>query len=370
MERFGMDECDNTDQKKKVLKITIIVLAILLVLAIVGLTVYFCLTYKNIKTVEEPKAEQEETMVVDLQEPEPKSVQIYSGDQRPVAVMIDNNVNAWPQYSLNKAYAVYEILVEAGETRLMALFKNADVDAIGPIRSSRHYFLDYALENDAIYAHLGWSPQAQSDISSMGVNNINGQVYDTGRARTETSKYWRDTSRYAPHNAFASLTGLYEIAKEKGYRTTSDKESVLNYVTDEVNLENGEDAQTVTIPFSNGNVVKFEYNSELGKYVRYSKGTRQKDGSTGEDVVTKNIIITFVQNYTLNDPENKGRQGLYDVGTRDGYYITNGKAIKIKCKKDSRTAQTVYTDLDGNEIKVNDGNTFFEICPLNANVTF
>ena len=46
------------------------------------------------------------------------------------------------------------------------------------------------------------------------------------------------------------------------------------------------------------------------------------------------------------------------------------EAIKIKCQKDSRTAQTVYTDLEGNEIQVNDGNTFFEICPLNANVTF
>lgn len=365
MEKMGVDE---PNKKKKVLKITIIVLAVLLVIAIVGFTVYFCLTYKKTKTVDE-QSKQDEAMVVDINEPETKSVQIYSGDKRPVAVMIDNNVNAWPQYSLNKAYAVYEILVEAGETRLMALFKNADVDAIGPIRSSRHYFLDYALENDAIYAHLGWSPQAQSDISSLGVNNINGQAYDTGAARTSTSRYWREQSRYAPHNAFASLAGLYEIAQERGYRTTSDNKSVLNYVTDEVTLEDGQEATSITIPFSGGNVVKFVYNSETGKYERYSKGTKQKDGSTGEDVVTKNIIVTFVENYTLNDPERKGRQGIYDVGTRDGYYITNGKAIQIKCKKDSRSAQTVYTDLEGNEIKVNDGNTFFEICPANANVT-
>ena len=365
---LGVDEVENKGKKKKVLKITIIVLAVLIVIAIIGLTVYFCITHRGTKTTTEANAEQEETLVVDLKEE--KKVQIYSGDQRPVAVMIDNNVNAWPQYSLNKAYAVYEILVEAGETRLMAIFKNADVDAIGPIRSSRHYFLDYALENDAIYGHLGWSPQAQSDISSLGVNNINGLYYDSGTARTDKSTYWRDQSRYAPHNAFASLAGFYQIANQLGYRTTSDKKSVLNYTTDEVMLENGEDATSVTIPFSYGNVVKFEYDATTGKYIRYSKGTKQKDGSTGEDVVTKNIIVTFVQNYTLNDPENKGRQGIYDVGTRDGYYITNGKAIKIKCQKDSRTAQTVYTDLEGNEIKVNDGNTFFEICPLNANVTF
>ena len=44
----------------------------------------------------------------------------------------------------------------------MAVFKGSDADKVGPMRSSRHYFLDYALENDAIYAHIGWSPQAQS----------------------------------------------------------------------------------------------------------------------------------------------------------------------------------------------------------------
>ena len=59
-----------------------------------------------------------------------------------------------------------------------------------------------------------------------------------------------------------------------------------------------------------------------------------------------------------------------NVGTRDGYYITNGKAIKIKCEKKSRTEQTVYKDLNGNEIKVNDGNTFIQICPIDAEVTF
>ena len=93
------------------------------------------------------------------------------------------------------------------------------------------------------------------------------------------------------------------------------------------------------------------------------------DWNTEEKIVTKNIIITFVANTTLKDGENKGRQTLDNLGTKNGYYITNGKAIKIKCKKDSRTAQTVYEDLDGNEIKVNDGNTFIQICPINSNVS-
>ena len=353
-------------KKSKTLKILIIVLSILLVSVLGVLAYYYCNNKsKTINTAE--NVTQDET-AIHVEVPQNNEIKTYSGTQRPIAVMIDNNKNAWPQHSLNKAYIVYEIIVEAQETRLMALFKNTDVDEVGPIRSSRHYFLDYALENDAIYAHLGWSPQAQSDISKLSVNNINGQVYDTGKARTSTSKYWREQTKSAPHNAFASISGLYEISKEKGYRTTSEKESILNYVTTPVELDSNINANTVSIPYASTNVVKYEYNSELGKYERYAKGIKQKDGATGEDVVVKNIIITFAQNYTLADAENKGRQGIKNIGTLDGYYITNGKAIKIKCEKSSRNAQTIYKDLDGNEINVNDGNTFIQICPLNANV--
>ena len=54
----------------------------------------------------------------------------------------------------------------------------------------------------------------------------------------------------------------------------------------------------------------------------------------------------------------------------DGYYITNGKVIDITCTKTSRAGQTVYRDLEGNEINVNDGKTFIQICPEDAEITF
>ena len=99
-----------------------------------------------------------------------KTVQIFKGNDRPIAVMIDNHNDAWPQAGIQKAYMVYEIVVEGGETRLMALFKGTEIEKIGPVRSARHYFLDYAMENDAIYVHFGWSPQAQSDIKKYTIN--------------------------------------------------------------------------------------------------------------------------------------------------------------------------------------------------------
>ena len=304
-------------------------------------------------------------------EEEKKNIEIFNGDERPIAFMIDNNVNAQPQASLNSTYMVYEIIVEGNESRLMALFKGKDCDSVGPIRSSRHYFLDYAMENDAIYAHLGMSPQADEQMKIFGINNINGQAYDTGAARTATSLYWRATHKNAPHNAYTNIPSIKSIAQSKGYSLTSDQESVLNYVEDEVVLDS-EDAvvaNTITIPYSSNHKVKYEYDSETGRYTRYSKGRLMKDEVTGEKVTTKNLIVTFAENYTLNDGENKGRQDVVTVGSLDGYYITNGKAIKIKCNKESRSAQTIYVDLEGNEIEVNDGNTWVNICPIDANVT-
>lgn len=47
----------------------------------------------------------------------------------------------------------------------------------------------------------------------------------------------------------------------------------------------------------------------------------------------KNIIVTFAENYSLNDGSGKGRQGLENIGKLKGYYITNGKAIEITCEK-------------------------------------
>lgn len=300
-----------------------------------------------------------------------KNIKIYSGNDRPIALMVDNNVNAQPQSGINSAYVVYEIIVEGLETRLMPVFKGVSDDlVVGPVRSVRHYYIDYMNENDAICSHLGQSPQAQSDIKTFKMDDINGQDYDTGKARTATSLFWRESHKKAPHNAYTSIGSLKQIAKQKGFELTSTEDSVLNYVEKEVNLESETVANTITIPYASNHKVKYVYDSETGRYTRYSKGKLQKDESTGEDITTKNIIISLVYNYTLDDGEDKGRQTLNNVGQANGYYITNGKASPILCKKDTRTSQTKYLYHDGTEIEVNDGNTFINIVPIDAEIVF
>ena len=144
---------------KKVL-IVIIILLIILLAVLIGLKIHD----SNIVDISQTND------LNNVVEPviEEKEVQIFNGDTRPIAVMIDNVGDARPQAGLNDAYIVYEIIVEGNLTRLMAVFKDVDLEKIGPIRSSRHYFLDYALENDAIYVHFLWR---QQDLQKSKLKN-------------------------------------------------------------------------------------------------------------------------------------------------------------------------------------------------------
>lgn len=203
--------------------------------------------------------------------------------------------------------------------------------------------------------------QQKNKYQNYGINNINGLI-------ESTKTFWRDKTKRAPHNAVTSTEQILEVAERRGYRTTSDKKSVLNYTTDEVLLEEGTEAIDITIPYSTLKTVKYKYDEETKRYTRYSNNTKQTDWNTEEDITTKNIIITFAENH----PVKSGSilQELKNIGTLKGYYITNGKAIEITCEKVGRNSQTIYKDLKGNEIKVNDGNTFVQICPISAKVSF
>jgi len=292
-------------------------------------------------------------------------VKLMETDTRPIAVMIDNDgESSRPQIGLESAYMIYEVIVEGGASRIMALFKDVSkIEKVGPVRSSRHYFLDYALEHDAIYCHAGWSPKAASDISSMGVNNINGILGGDG------VNFYRDyTYDKTWHNLYTDLNKVYEYGiDKKGYDATTNIKHT-SYNNKDEDLNEATDATEVILPYSTMYKVIYKYNSEEKNYTRYI-GQREHMSQTGNALTAKNIIVCHVKNYDLNDGENKGRQNVDTVGSGTGYYITNGKSIDITWSKNSRTERTIYKDVNGNEIFLNPGNTYVQIMPLSADVT-
>lgn len=306
---------------------------------------------------------------------EKKKLTIYDEDsnKRPIAVMIDNNVGFSSQVGLQDAFVTYEAIVEGGLTRMMAIFKDTNTSLIGPVRSSRHYFLDYALEYDSLYAHYGWSTFAENDIKSLRVNNINGLYVD--------SAYWRDRRIAAPHNVFTNIETLYRGAENLGYQTTTDEWEALPITSDNVDLTKIKNktctdtdcdtglvqANKVTIPYSNSQTRSYAYDSERKVYLRYMNHNAHIDRDSKEQYHYKNIIIIKVKNKTL---DSYGRQDLDTTGTKEAYYITNGYAIPITAKKDSRSGKTIYSYMDGSSVKLNDGNTFIQIEPVNMTPSF
>lgn len=281
-------------------------------------------------------------------------------NSRPYAVVINNFPSAVKvQTGLNDAYMVYEFPVEGGMTRSLALYKDKETSKIGTVRSARHNFLDYVLENDAIFVHFGWSYHAEEQVPSLGINNINGLV---------DAPFWRENPEglATEHTAYTSLVKCAETAENKGYRLTTDKKVPLNYIAEEVNLD-GDSASDISISYSGAYTVEFKYNEESKIYTRYVNGVKHADYFTGEDYTTKNILILTTEfSYTSSNYYLE----IYNIGTGSGYYITNGSAKKITWSKSDRESQTKYTYEDGSEVEISDGNTYVMFRASNQSLNY
>ena len=288
---------------------------------------------------------------------------------RPFAVMINNADAARPlQSGLQDAYIMYEMIVEGGITRYLALFLDANTERIGSIRSARHYYLDYALENDAIYVHHGKSPQAQADWSTLKVDRIEVDESLTGwRDKALTNASGKKVAY--EHTLFTSIEKLKKGIKK--FRIERNSNLLLNYSIDELDLNSMDgavSANNVLIKYSNATKTSYEYDTENKVYKRSVNGKEHKDYVTGKQYTFKNIITYQVKNSTISGDE-KGRQTIDNIGSGEGYYISNGVAVPITWEKKARNSQTIYKYKNGDKLIVNDGNTWIQIQPVGQTLT-
>ncbi len=341
--------------KKSRLLITIMIVSII---ALSG-----CWVKNTVETMNEQQ-NQDMNEPVSEQDAEVKNPIFPQTEERPVAVMIDNEGVARSRHSgMDKAYAVYEMVAEGGETRFMALFKGVNPEVIGPVRSSRHYFLHYALEHDPIYVHFGWSPLAERAIGDLNVNNINGiKGLDGGI-------FWRNPDKRGDwHNAFTSMEKIKSMMDEKNYRDKTNV-TVFKYNASELELTDGKQAHNIKIPYSYYRTANYRYDQSSGTYKRFQGENPHTDAVSKAQYSAKNIIIAFVKNYPLNDGTTAGRQQMDTVGSGKGYYITNGKYTEITWNKSAKTAKTEFRYENGSEITLNNGQTWIQIVPVRADVS-
>ncbi len=274
--------------------------------------------------------------------------------QRPVAVMTGNTKDALPQYGIGSADIIYEVPVESDITRLMAIYQDYEsVEKIMSIRSCRLYYIDWALEFDAIYIHYGQAYLAENMLSQSYVNNL------SGLDGSLNAMFFRDSSRSAPHNAYTTGEAITTGIGIKGYATNHAEDYEGHYIFNEDDAEEiyltGTDASVVEPGYSFNNA-RFVYDPQTGLYSCFQFGSPHVDGLTGEQLTCKNILIQ-INEWSVADAD-KGYLSVETVGSGSGYYITNGKAIPVTWSKNSQTAPTRYFDEDKNEIVLNQGKTW------------
>ena len=298
---------------------------------------------------------------------EEKKVQIIDleSKSRPYAVMINTHNDALPQSGLQNAYIVYELMVEGGITRMMALFKDKELAKVGSVRSARTQYLGYVYENDAIYVHAGGAQDALERISSEGINDVDvdGQY---GVRDTSLNRNWE-------HTLFTNTDLLNSAVSNRGFRTESNVDNLLNYQAKPLNLEEYTTksvANNISIKYSYYRTSEYAYNEETKTYLRSMNGSPNTDLVTGEQYQVKNIIVYGVNYSNYCDHGYCAYQKIDNIGTGEGYYITEGYAIPITWTKENEKSQTVYTVKEtGKELVVNDGNTYIQIYPNSGNLT-
>ncbi len=276
---------------------------------------------------------------------------------RPYAVMIGNTVDALPQYGLAKADIIYEVPVEGSYTRLMAVFQDpAEAERIGSIRSCRHYFISFAREFDAIYAHYGHTVYAQPILDLAEVHNISGMD-----GSVESVAYYRDKSRKSPHNVFTTAEGLAAASEKKGYPTAYHAAYQGHYqfaAADAPQLPANGIPALVVSPGYLVNKPWFVYNEADGLYYRYQFKKEHIDGGEEEgnqQLKVKNILIQYC------GWSNMDENGYLDIDTLsggEGKYITNGRVMDVTWRRENEDSPTRYYDPAGKEILLNPGKTW------------
>ena len=274
---------------------------------VIALTIGGILLFSK-KSEPEPKKEEEpveEQIVSNLK------ILDLNSKTRPYAIMINCHNEALPQAGLSDAYIVYEIMVEYGITRMMALFKDIDISKVGAIRSARAQYLGYAFENDAIYVHAGGSPEAKTRIKNEKIDDIDvdGKY---GQRDMELAK-----KRAWEHTLFTNSKLLTNGMNDKGLRNTSTQKNLLKYSEEELDLSKYETkpAKNVSIKYSSYRTSIYKYDSEKLNYLRFMNNTKNIDLITKEQYRVKNIIVYGVKYTTYNYKSKTPLQRPENIGT-------------------------------------------------------
>jgi len=271
--------------------------------------------------------------------------------QRPVtAIMIENSLDARPQSGLVDSGVVFEAISEGGITRYIALYQEAQPQYVGPVRSLRPYYIDWAASFDASIAHVGGSPSALKQIRSQGKDL--DQFFNP-------SSYWRVSSRASPHNVYTSFAKLDSLNKKKGYTTSKfepwarKKDAKLERPT----------ATTIEIAISSANFnVRYSYEPRDNTYIRQLGGKDHLSTDKERDPTPRqthpNVVIVLVM--ARNIVDSSGHND-YILGRGAAYFFQDGGVVKGTWIKTSESSQFTFLDAQEKKLSLNAGQAWVTV---------
>ncbi len=311
----------------------------------------------------------------------------YSKKQRewwekhgPLTVMIENHQDSRPQSGLSFADVIYEAVAEGGITRFLAVYYCRDANPIGPVRSARTYFIDFASEYGTfpLYAHVGGAntpgpADALSQLSRYGWTENN----DLNQFSIGFPAFWRDYDRLGhttatEHTMYSATTKLWDFAKKSRGLSNVDKTGAAwdgkfvrySFKDDEPGSVAN---QTVHLEFWDGYkdyFIDWVYDKASNSYKRSNGGKPHEDNNTKKQLTTKNIVVLFMQESSANDGYENNVHLLYRTkGIGKARIFMDGKEIIGTWRKDGREARTLVFDASGTPVKLTRGTIWFEILP-------
>ncbi len=274
---------------------------------------------------------------------------------RPMAIMIENHNQARPQSGLYAADVVYEIPVEGGITRFMGLYTKMP-GLIGPVRSCREYFVDRALEVDALYVHCGGSPMGYAYIAKTKIRSID--------EIKNSPPFFRDKIRKAPHNLYGNGEALYRYMSKRTDMRVKTQPVPLSYgVRNELGTESG-------------NYLKINYHGnytlvikeEKGVYHRYMNNILHLDRETKKPLEASAVVLQVA---SMRVVDSVGRQEISFIGSGTAWILENGKRTAVTWHKATPRAKTTYLDANGKEyLFANKGQVWIQVVSPSTKIFF
>jgi Protein of unknown function (DUF3048) N-terminal domain/Protein of unknown function (DUF3048) C-terminal domain/PEGA domain len=291
----------------------------------------------------------------------------YFHDVWPLAVMVENHPDARPQTGLDQANVVYEALAEGGISRFLAIYMltpgidgGAHADVIGPVRSTRHYFVYAAAEYNATLVHVGASPIGYAALTATGIRNVNESWGDPG--------IWRSARRYAPHNAYTSTDDAFQAATDKAEGGPGSWGPLV--FKDPSFPSQAPSATKIRIryPPLGWYDVSYTWDPETNTYPRVMDGEPHRDGLTGAQLAARNVVVQVVPDDVI---DREGRLDLIQTGEGPAYYFLDGMVIAGTWTKADFGSRTFFWDTAGNLVRLNAmGTTWIQLIPPEAQLDF